>query len=220
MVRRARQLEFRIRSWGGRRRGAGRPSRSGRRSVPHVRRDRHDARCPAHVTLRVADGLPSLRRGAALAAVQKALAMSSRETFRLVHFSVQRDHVHLLVEANDTQALARGCQGLAIRVAKAVNRVLGRAGAVWADRYHARMLSTPRVVRHCLVYILQNWRKHVPGARGIDPCSSGPWFRGWRTQPPPPGRCPVAEPHTWLVRLGWHRHGRIALEERPRVRRG
>jgi hypothetical protein len=175
------------------------------------------ARCPAHVTLRAARGLPSLREAGAFAAVRAA---ASGPAFRVLHWSVQSDHLHLVVEADAPGAFVRGCQGLAIRVAKAVNRALRRAGAVWGDRYHARGLTTPRALRHCLIYVLQNWRKHVPGARGLDPRSSAAWFRGWRTPiQPPAGRSPVAAPHTWLARVGWLRHGRLGIDEAPRGRR-
>ncbi len=212
-----RRLELRIRSWGGRRPGAGRPPRSGRRTVPHRQREAHDARCPAHVTLRAARGVPSLRGVRVFGAVRAALAAGSGSAFRVLHFSVQADHVHLLVEADGTRAFVRGCQGLAIRVAKAVNRTLGRAGAVWGDRYHARRLTTPRAFRNCLVYVLQNWRKHLPGVRGLDSRSSAAWFGGWRTAgSPPQGPPPVATPRTWLARVGWLRHGRLDTDEAPR----
>jgi len=217
MATRPRQLALRLRSWGGRRPGAGRPPHPGRRTVPHRRRAAHAARCPAHVTLRAARGIPSLRGHRVFAAVRAALAASSGPAFRLLEWSVQADHVHLLVEADGPTAFVRGCQGLAIRVAKAVNRVRGRAGAVWGDRYHARGLTTPRALRHCLVYILQNWRKHIPGARGLDPRSSAAWFGGWRLAVgPAPGPPPVAPPRTWLARVGWLRHGRLGVDETPR----
>ena len=122
--------------------------------------------------------LPSLRGDAVCAAVRAALAASSTATFRVVHWSIQSDHVHLLVEADGHVRLIRGLQGLAVRVARAANRALRSRGCVWADRYQVRRLSTPREVRHALVYVLQNWRKHVPGARGLDPRSSAAWFRG------------------------------------------
>ena len=108
-------------------------------------------------------------------------------------------------------------QGFAIRAAKAVNRTLRRRGTVWADRFHARALRTPREVRNALVYVLNNFRKHVPGARGIDPRSSAPWFSGWRIRMrPPPGAAPVVAPRTWLARVGWLRGGRLDPDERPR----
>jgi len=218
----SRQLELTTPpTWGGRRDGAGRKP-SGRRRVPHVRRAVHDRRCPVHVTPRARDGVPSLRRGDIFVAVRAAFAKVSRDRFRLLHYSVQRDHVHLLLEADASNALRRGVQGLAIRVAKAVNRVLGRHGTVWADRYHVRALATPREVRHALVYVLQNWRKHLGDVRGFDPRSSAAWFRGWRiSTAAPPGPSAVVAPRTWLACLGWQRHGLIGIEEAPgrRLRR-
>lgn len=167
-----RQLELHMPAWGGRRCGAGRKPAPGRRRTPHQRRVPHDRRCPAHVTLRAASGVPSLRGDRLFTAVRTALAAASKARFRLLQYSAQRDHPHLLVEAEEPTSFERGVRGLAIRVAKAVNRVLGRHGHVWGDRYHARLLRTPREVRNALVYVLNNWRKHIPGSRGLDPRSS------------------------------------------------
>lgn len=146
--------------------------------MPHVVRPWHDAAQPAHVTLRARAGLPSLRAARVFPAVRAAIRLAQRERFRICHFSVQSNHIHFLVEANDRQALSRGVQGLAIRLARCINRVLARRGAVWADRYHRRDLATPREVRNALVYVLQNFRKHAAEARGLDPCSSAAWFTG------------------------------------------
>jgi REP element-mobilizing transposase RayT len=180
----------------------------------------HSLNCPAHVTLRLAAGLPSLRGEPLFRAVRGAFAAASRDHFRLIQFSVQSDHLHLLVEADEPARLSRGVQGLAIRVAKAINRVLGRRGAVWGDRYHARDLANPREVRNALVYVLQNWKKHVPGARGTDPRSSAAWFTGWRTPLASRlGPAPVAAARTWLARIGWRRHGLLDIGEAPRHRR-
>jgi REP element-mobilizing transposase RayT len=85
--------------------------------------------------LRVRRGLPSLRAHALFGRVRRALAQGrERFGFRLVHFSVQRDHLHLLVEAGDRRALSRGVQGLSVRIARAANGELGRKGRVFADR--------------------------------------------------------------------------------------
>src|SRR5258705_7520439 len=143
MPRRTQQLALPIiRTWGGRRDGAGRKPTPGRRPVPHPPRERHDRHCPAHVTLRATSGVPSLRSGRLFIATRSALAAASTPRFRVLHYSVPADHLHLVVEADGPTAFERGARGLAIRVAKAVNRVLGRRGRVWGDRYHARLLRT------------------------------------------------------------------------------
>ena len=211
-------MDLVFRTWGGRRAGAGRKRAPGKRpGVAHRKRDAHRARCPVHVTLRANARLPSFRAADTFRSLRGALAASSsKASFRLLHFSVQRDHVHLLVEADDSASLSRGVQGLAIRAARAVNRVLGRRGSVWADRFHARDLTTPREVRNALVYVLSNLKKHVRAARGLDPCSSAAWFSGWALASAPRGASPLATARTWLARVGWRRWGPIGADETPR----
>src|SRR5205809_2094461 len=206
------------RTWGGRRPGAGRKLTPGRRpGVPHRPRPPHTAAHPLHVTLRTGPAVRCLRSARVFPALHRALAAASHGGFRVLHFSVQDDHIHLIVEADDTRALRRGLRGLAIRVARAVNRAPGRRGAVWGERYHARALITPRAVRYALVYVLMNLRKHHGGERGLDPCSSAMYFDGWRepvqTAPSP---APVVRARTWLAAVGWRRLGLLGLEERPR----
>jgi len=191
------QQDLPLRTWGGRRKGAGRKPKGASAGVPHRSRPEHKERHPLHVTLRLERRVPSLRRQALFEGVRGALARASRSWFRLVHFSVQSDHVHLLVEAHDKGALSRGMAGLSIRVARSVNRALGRLGRVFGDRYHARPLKTPREVRHCLVYVLMNFKKHArdSGSTGgkrlprhaslrfgcrRNGFRSGPRGRGWR----------------------------------------
>jgi REP element-mobilizing transposase RayT len=206
-------------TWGGRREGAGRKRRGPRRNMPHRPRASHEARNPAYITLRGNDRLRSLRSDLAYAAIEGAIAAASSEQFRVIHFSVQHDHVHLIVEASDREALIHGVQGLSIRAARAVNHAFRRRGRLWTDRYHARDLGTPREVRNAIAYVLLNRRKHAAWARGIDRCSSGLWFDGWTGQakapPGPPAPSPLATPRTWLGSTGWRRRGLIAPDERP-----
>lgn len=212
------QLDLVIRSWGGRRRGAGRKPAPGRRPMPHRRRAPHDPRCPVHVTLRAAAGLASLRGAAVFAGLEGAFAAASINGFRLLQFSVQSNHLHLVVEADTPTRLTRGVQGLAVRTAKAINHVLSRHGRVWAERFHAHALKTPHEVRNAFLYVLNNVRKHVPGVRGLDPRSSARFFDGWRTAVARlVGRSPVVPPRTWLAAVGWRRRGLIDIDEEPRL---
>ena len=129
--------------------------------------------------------------------------------------------MHLIVEAEDARTLTSGVRGLAIRVARAVNRALGRRGSVWNTRYHARALTTPREVRHALVYVLTNRRKHGGNIRGFDPCSSAQWFDGWRDSGlTARSVAPVVRPCTWLAAVGWRRHGLLSFDEHPKSRQG
>jgi putative transposase len=206
-------------TWGGRREGAGRKRAPGTRpSVPHRSRPAHIAAHPVHVTLRASEAIRCLRSPRVFPSVRGALARSSRAGFRVIEFSVQDDHVHLIAEAADGCTLSGGVRGLAIRLARAVNRTLGRRGQVWGSRYHARELTTPRAVRHALIYVLNNFRKHLHAVTGFDPCSSAAWFAGWRSTGAnlPNESPPVARARTWLARVGWRRHGLIDLAERPK----
>jgi REP element-mobilizing transposase RayT len=163
--------------------------------------------------------MPSLRKQVVFDELRRGLGRTARSWFRVVHYSVQIDHVHLLVEADDKVSLSRGLMGATIRLARALNRVAGRQGRVWGDRYHARSLRTPREVRNGIIYVLMNWKKHLPGTRGLDGCSSAASFTGWiaHTQLGPPSSDENVEPPaTWLLRSGWKRHGLIAASERPR----
>jgi hypothetical protein len=124
------------------------------------------------------------------------------------------------VEADAPTRLARGVQGLAIRVARAINRVLQRRGRVWDGRYHAHPLRTPREVRNALVYVLQNFRKHQRGGIGLDCYSSARWFQGWRRIVAAPlVTAPVIAAETWLMRVGWRRYGLLDPSEVPRSRK-
>ena len=140
--------------------------------------------------------------------------MREREHFRLVHYSVQSNHVHLVCEALDRGELTRGIQALATRIAKRLNRLWKRAGKLFADRYHDHILHTPREVRNALAYVLNNASKHgVAVPRGWpDPYSSGRWFTGWRgLENRDRNAGPLACARTWLLSVGWLRHGRIEV---------
>jgi REP element-mobilizing transposase RayT len=221
-MRRRRQIQLELppgRRWGGKRAGAGRKLVAPRPSPPHRPRSRHQARWPVHVTLRARDALPSLRSARVFPVLRRSLAAAHKTAFRVVHFSVQSDHVHLLVEGDHPLALVRGLQGLAARCAKAVNRAARRHGRVWSSRHHGRPPRTPTEARRGLVYILLSFRKHLRAEPGVDPRSSGAWFGGWRDSPPTPhAASPVAPPRTWLAAAGWRRAGgAIAVAERPRT---
>ena len=179
------------------------------------------------MTLKVQRGVPNLRTKRIIREIERSFVKGcERGDFRVVHYSIQRDHAHLLVEANGREALGRGMKSLAARFARAVNRALGRSGSVLADRYHLRVLRTPREVRNALAYVLLNARRHLAQQRGraavrgasVDPASSGRWFDGWReraTSRDEPGIAAVSEAHTWLLRVGWRRHGLISPSEIP-----
>jgi REP element-mobilizing transposase RayT len=207
------QLELDCMRHGGRRLGAGRKPGPNPR-IRHRSRERFGRLLPAHVTIKVRSDVPSLRAVRLVRELERSFARScERGEFRLVHYSLQGNHAHFVVEAEGRDALARGMKALGSRLARAVNRVFQRNGPVLADRYHMRLLRTPREVRNAIAYVLLNARKHAARAGRtlsracrIDPASSGPWFDGWReSAEPPPGRKPIARPRSWLLAVGWKR---------------
>ena len=164
------QLGLSFRTWGGRRRNAGpkikgaQPRVSHKTSGPILKR-----RFPVHVTMRMREGVCHLRSASCLRALKNVFhAANSRVGFRLVHFSVQGNHVHFLVEAEGTRELSRGMQGLNVRLALALNRLMRRRGKVFADRYHAVILRTPKQAANALHYVLHNRQHHAPGRYSED----------------------------------------------------
>jgi REP element-mobilizing transposase RayT len=210
---------------GGARPGAGRKPNGDQAGVPHEPRAPFASRFPAHVTVKLREGLPRLRQRAEYAALRAAFrAGCDRRGFRLVHYAVLNDHLHLIVEAPDRDRLTRGLQGLAIRVAKALNKLWQRHGKVFSDRYHDHVLKSPREVRNAVRYVLANAHRHAQrgGARpsqAMDVFTSGPWFDGWIESVHVRGlegiERPVTPPRTWLLTIGWRRHGLISIRDVP-----
>ena len=182
---------------------------------------------------------PTVR--AALAAVNRERRSGpirergARDDFRVVHYSVQRDHVHLIVEARDRRSLANGVRGLSVSIARRLNALVRRSGRAFADRWHGRALTTARAVRTAIVYVLGNHRKHGSRRKGLDPYSSAPYFDGFRElggrvpfvrdprcvpralAPPEAEGAPPMQPRTWLLRVAWRSQGTISLAESPRI---
>jgi REP element-mobilizing transposase RayT len=225
-VKRQRQQRFEFRTHGGARSGAGRKrTLPGRPRVSHKTRELTKSRFPVLVTVRMRTEIARLRNFELYAALRRGFVHGcKKQRFRICQFSIQGNHIHLMCEAADNSALARGMQGWAVRVARGLNSTLGRTGSVFADRYHARIIKTPRQCRATLCYVLQNARRHGeridPAFHGMDPFSSAWWFDGWKDNHwreglMPPEMRTVARPETWILSVGWRRHGLLSIDEMP-----
>ncbi len=178
-----------------------------------------------HVTLRIERDVARLRNFELCAVLRRAFVYGCRHgEFRICQFSIQGNHIHLICEAVDNRALATGLKGFCVRVARGINLHLERTGTVFGDRYHVEIIKTPRQCRAALCYVLQNARRHGawldPGFHGADPFSSAWWFDGWRDGRwrvglKPPAERAVADAESWMLRVGWRRHGLIAIDEVP-----
>ena len=214
---------------GGRREGSGRKRSTSRRRVAHVARPATTFRFPVHVTTRVRAGVARLRNFELCSVLRRAFVHGCRKDgFRICQFSIQGNHIHMICEAKDAQSLAAGVQAWEVRVARGLNRMLGRKGSVFDDRYHCEVIKSPRQTRAALCYVMQNARRHGEHLdrrwNGIDPFSSAWWFDGWRDQGwrlglLPPEEQTVAPAASWLLTVGWRRHGLLDLEEVPAARR-
>ncbi|MEP7052095.1 MAG: transposase [Pseudomonadota bacterium] len=188
------------------------------RNTPHRARPKHNAAHPVHVTLRAS--VRSLRSQHVVRTVLGALRDSRRKNFRIVHYSIQPNHLHLILEAESAQLLSSGVRGIMVRIARRVNNLLSRGGRLWVDRWHGHALKTPREVRNTLRYVLQNHLKHRSANTPLDPLSSAQWFNGFTTPIPrafrsvgPP--C-VAAAQSWRRRVGWQRQGKLRIAEGPK----
>lgn len=220
---------------GGRRRGAGRKSKQARPGRRHARRADFSGRHPLHVVLRVDGVVGTLRRRATYKAIRDATRTAAqKQRVRIVHLSVQRHHIHMIVEAVDRAALARGMQGFQIAAARCINRALGRRGRVFVDRYYVEVITTPTQTLRALTYTLCNWRHHGEdrGAEArtwlVDPFSSGALFTGWVERADIHAMRPLGEelepmvvcaPRTWLLAEGWKRVGSISAWTVPGAKR-
>ena len=207
-----------FRSHGGKRAGAGRKQTRSAGRVVHRPRPALASRHPVHVTLRVKDHVWNLRARRCFRHVAKAFraATAAREKrgFRLNEYSVQGNHLHLIVEAADAGRLARGLQSLEIRIAKNVNKVMDTHGAVFAERYHAHILRTPAEVRNALAYVRGNFTVHAqrrgePAPSRPDDCSSVALVGG--KLPDEDGPPLVSPARTWLLAIGWLRAAGTAV---------
>lgn len=188
-----------------------------------------------HVVLRARPEIGSLRRPMIYNAFREATVWAARRgRIRIVQLTLQRTHVHLLVEADSKELLAKGLLGFQVAVARNVNRVLGIAGArrrgkVFADRYHLVVITSPTQARRVLAYVMNNWRRHAEDRAErrtwmTDVYSSGRSFTGWRElawqrvtpEVPSFGALVVVEPRSWLLRDGWKLAGEISAYDVPR----
>jgi hypothetical protein len=215
----------RPRTHGGEREGAGRRPAGERAGVSHHGRGGVTRDTPVHATLRVLPHVWNLRSGRSLEVVEAALrGMAASRGFRVVHFSAKGDHLHFLVEAENNRALSEGMQGLSVRLAKGLNRMMRGRGKVFADRYHAHVLGTPSETRNALAYVLLDHRSHMLriGARSdagrFDRFSSAATLDGWSGGDAPEAPRVTSAPESWLLRAGWKRRGLLSPDERPGVR--
>ena len=174
----AKQLSFKkLSGWGGKRKGAGRKNRTNQ--VAHAPRAKVSRKNPMHITMRMRKGVVNLRSHGIFKEFKRALKEAKRFGLNVNQFSLQGNHLHLIVEAQSNAFLASGMKSFGSRFAKAVLRASGQKGAAFAGRYHLHILKSPREAKNALKYVLLNQAKHLGVVEHIDSFSSGYFFKEW-----------------------------------------
>jgi putative transposase len=169
-----------------------------------------------HVTVRRRAGLPSFRQQRVLRLDHALMRKKNDDSFQIVHYSIQSNHIHLVSEARDRRAVTRKMQGFMIAFAKRLNALLARAGKVWADRYYARDILSSRAMKNVLAYVFDNAKKHgviLKGSPTLDLFSSAMFFDGWDVRFLVKGfdDWPKPKPRTRMLRDWWRAHGPLRL---------
>ena len=204
MAKRSRQLELVIPTWGGKREGAGRKrSADSTSTMPHRSREPVTRRSALHVTMRLTPNVYNLRSKRSLRVIEAGLrAGAVRFGVLVVQTSIQGNHIHFLVEANDEISLGRAMKGLAIRIARGMNRMMGRAGGqVFGERYHTHLLRTPTQVRNVIHYLRHNRRHHLGERAAFLPVS----FVDPYTSEAEGLAGVLPSPTLWILTTGWLR---------------
>ncbi|MEQ1876432.1 MAG: transposase [Bdellovibrionia bacterium] len=218
------QLSFeKVGGWGGKRDGAGRPNRSG--LVNHMRRPKIETRYPLHVTWRLRKDLPDIRAGKYLRAFKVAAARAKTRGLRVLHYSFEANHIHMIVEADSNAKLANGMRSLGCRLGKRVRTLTNETktrpgrGSIFVGRYHMHVLKNPTETKNALEYVLLNHAKHMKFIEHIDVYSSGYYFREWKKllgrrfthilreqfqlSEEPGSNDALSAPKSWLAQTGW-----------------
>ncbi len=201
------QAAFEFRTWGGRRKGAGRKRAGARPGIPHRSREEFRPYQPVHVTVRMAPWVWNLRSQRSFAVIHGAFSeVREREDVRFVEFTILGNHLHAIAEAIGRRALSGGMRALSIRISQRLNAMMGRSGRVLEDRYYVHVLKTPAEVRAALRYVRGNFASHA--ARRLEKLPAG-WVDPYASvagSVPRVGQCslwpePVTQPaETWLMR--------------------
>ena len=158
---------------------------------------REDMQGVVHVNVKLLEGLPSLRRGKEYRVLEGCFR-KGKERFgcKLIHFGVMSNHVHFIVIVKNTAELSRFMQGLKVRIAKGLNRLWGRKGTVFVERFFARAASGWKQMRRLFHYVMNNARKHgIPVPKGQpDRFSSARWYEAIMGEVRRPLRSPPVVP--------------------------
>jgi hypothetical protein len=147
---------------GGRRPNAGRKRRLSR-GIAHEPREKVRTQIPLQVNFKYK---LSVKNKEGLKALHKAIRNARSHGLKIMHYSLQHNHVHLIIEATNNKLLTKGMRSLTITLAKAINK-----GRIQIQRYHLHVLKTIRERKNAVHYVLLNEKKHT-GKMTVDSYST------------------------------------------------
>lgn len=148
------------------RKGGGRRPKHDK-GIRHIKRPEIKRLTSLHLTVKILKDKAGIKNKQTLALLKHAILKARKKGLRIIHFTLEYDHVHLLVEANDNEVLGRGMMVFGVTMAKGINRLKSIKGTVYKHRYHFRKINSPRELKNVLHYIFNNGIKHKT-AKSLD----------------------------------------------------
>jgi REP element-mobilizing transposase RayT len=130
------------------------------KGIRHTKREMIKKDTVLHLTLKIEKNKANLKNKSILKALQHSIKKARSLGLKVIHYTLEYDHVHLLIEASDKISLGKGMQSLGISFSKGINKIKKQTGKVFKTRYHFRKLNSPREIKNALNYILGNGIKH------------------------------------------------------------
>ncbi|MDD4973652.1 MAG: transposase [Bacteriovorax sp.] len=126
----------------------------------HTSRPHLSKACSLHLTVKIKKIKAELKNKSVLSILKRAILNARKQGLKVIHYSLEYDHVHLLIEADNNHILSKGMQSFGVTISKAINRMRKLKGGVYKHRYHFRKISSPRQLKNVLNYIFNNGIKH------------------------------------------------------------
>ena len=141
------------------------PKRAGRKpihdkGIRHIQRERFERESSFHITIKVRQEKSDLQNKMILKALHRAIMKARYKSLKVIHYTLEFNHIHLLVEAYNQEQLSNCMQSFGVTLAKMINKVKFKKGRVYKHRYHLRRLSSVMELKNVLKYIFNNGIKH------------------------------------------------------------
>jgi hypothetical protein len=148
---------------------AGRPAIHDK-GIRHTKREAILGPRPLHLTIKLIRA--DIQNKAILKALRHAIFRARLQGLRVIHYSLEHDHIHLYAESSDNKILGKAMKALGGSLVKRINKHFLSKGRCYKTRYHLRILRSATEVKNVINYILKNGIKHRRTKSVIDPYNS------------------------------------------------